>query len=136
MRVTLDSKQWDEPPPNCPRCIAYDLKEPMQQTFKAPGIIGSNRARAVALAEDIASNDYGVADINMARRQGDKAKFRLKDDNRKSGGGGWGSVNPEALESAIAMGRQTRLEHGSALDTIKNLPNYIENSKKLSIKVW
>jgi hypothetical protein len=132
MRVTLESSQWDAPPPECPQCAA----DPMQQEFKAPGIVGSHRARAVALAEDIAEKDYGVADISMTRRQGDKSKVRYKDDTRKAGASGWGGINPEALESAVALGRQTRMQHGSPLDIIKTMPDYIANSKKSSIKVW
>jgi hypothetical protein len=109
----------------------------MQQEFKAPGIVGSHRARAVALAEDIAANDYGVADINLSRREGIAPKVRYKDDNRGThSNSNWGGVNPEALESALALGRQTRREHGSSLDIIKTMPDYIANSKKLSIKVW
>jgi hypothetical protein len=133
MRVTLESSQWNDPAPECPRCAA----EPMQQEFKAPGIVGSHRARAVTLAEDIAANDYGVADISLSRREGTTPKVRYKDDNRGTKPqGNWGGINPEALESAIAMGRQTRKEHGSSLDIIKTMPDYIANSKKLSVKVW
>jgi hypothetical protein len=94
----------------------------------------------VALAEDIAAKDYGIADMQMQRKEGSTPKVRYKDDTRSkiSGGGssGWGGVNPEALEAAVAQGRSTRLQHGSALDTIKNMPDYIANSKKLSVKVW
>jgi hypothetical protein len=135
IKVTLRGDQWNDPAPDCPRCSAAD---PMQQEFKAPGIIGGNRARAVALAEDIATNDYGVADMQMQRQEGSTPKVRYKDDTRAktSGVSGWGGVNPEALEAAIAMGRATRLEHGSALDIIKTMPDYIANSKKLSVKVW
>lgn len=133
MRVTLESSQWDEPPPECPECAL----KPMAQEFVAPAIVGSNRARAVALAEDIAANDYGVADINLSRREGIAPKVRYKDDNRSTKPqGNWGGVNPEALESALAMGRQTRMQHGSSLDIIQTMPDYIANSKKLSVKVW
>jgi hypothetical protein len=132
MRVTLKREQWNDPPPGCPRCVA----EPMRQEFVAPGIIGGHRARAVALAEDIAANDYGVADMQMQRKEGSTPKVRYKDDNRSAGSSAWGGINPEALEAAVAQGRATRVQHGSALDTIKNMPDYIANSKKLSVKVW
>ena len=29
MRVTLSMEQADDPPPDCPRCNAYDLQHPM-----------------------------------------------------------------------------------------------------------
>lgn len=128
MKVTLRSDQWQEPPPACSNCAAQT-----NQQFTPPHIGGSHRARAVKLAEDIAANDYNVADMKLDG-QGGPNKVRYKDAN-PGAPSAWG-INPEALQVAAAAGRQTRLQHGSPLDIIKTMPDYIANSKKISTRVW
>lgn len=138
LEVTLRMDQADDPPPLCPRCVAWDGK--MQQEFKPPGIIGSNRYKATKLAEDIAANDYHVADMQGPQRAGDLRKVRYKDQpiaNTST----WG-VAQEALSSAISAGREVRLQHGSGLDVLQaNIksgaePDLIAISKRRSMKVW
>jgi len=41
-----------------------------------------------------------------------------------------------ALAQAVAVGRETRLRHGSGLDIIKTMPDLIELSKRRSMRVW
>lgn len=103
------------------------------QSFTPPNIGGSVRSKAVRVAEKIAEEDYGVSNFQLDG-QGGKNKVHYKDDNRGTGSH-WG-MNPEALQMAAMAGKQTRLEHGSGLDVIKTMPDYIANSKKLSAKIW
>lgn|SRR5215472_85833 len=142
--VTLDSAAWDEPPPTCPRCDARE----MQQEFKPVALGGSNRSRAVAIAQEIASQDYGVSDFNAVAREGEVPKVRYKDSSEipKSQWTGPSAtklqLGREALETAIALGRETRLKYGSGLDVLHSAlkagtqPDLIANSKKNAIKVW
>ena len=51
----------------------------MQQEFKPFAIGGSTVGKAVALAETIASEDYGVADMHHDTRHGGTPKVRYKD---------------------------------------------------------
>jgi hypothetical protein len=143
MDVVLDSSQWDEPPPECPRCNAYDLQEPMQQQFKPVAIGGSNRARAVSIAQDIAANDYKVADIQTYSDGVPKVRYKDESPRQKPAAWGAASVNANAtLETAIAIGRETRLKYGNGLDVLHSAlasgaqPDLIANSKKQSIKIW
>jgi hypothetical protein len=137
MEVVLSSDQWDCEPPECPACA----QRQMRQEFKPPAIVGSNRARAVAIAEDIAANDYNVADIKGATREGDVAKVRYKDQGNTLPSA-WSTQAAQMLESAIAVGRQTRLKHGNGLDVLQSAlksgaqPDLIEQSKKRAIKIW
>jgi hypothetical protein len=138
--VVLTMDQVDDPPPSCPEC---DRRE-MQQHFKAPGIVNSSpHARAQALAEDIAANDYHVSNIWRDRHEGEKPKVNykaMKDEHLPSQ---WNSINVAAeLKTAIANGRETRLKYGSGLDVLQaNLksgaqPDLIEASKRRSPKIW
>ena len=136
IEVTLSMDQADDPAPYCPYCTGH----PMNQEFKPPGIIGSNRYKATKLAEDIAANDYHVADMQGPQRAGDLRKVRYKDQpiaNTST----WG-VAQEALSSAISAGREVRLQHGSGLDVLQaNIksgaePDLIAISKRRSMKVW
>jgi hypothetical protein len=111
----------------------------MQQEFKPVAIGGSDRARAVKLAETIAEQDYGVADMFVKGRQGERNKVRYKDQKV----GNWGQVNGaaisnEMLNQAIAIGRQTRLANGGVdgIDTIKAGPDLIKISKERCMKIW
>lgn len=144
MEVTLTADEWDAPPPDCPRC-----SNETHQEFKPVAIGGSNFARAARLAEDIASNDYQVADMQVtAKGQGDTPKVRYKDARPEGiapsvwGQGDGRGFNQEFLESAAAIGRQARLANGgSGLDVLHaNLrsgaePDLIELSKRRSIRV-
>lgn len=134
MEVELRAEQWDAPPPDCPMCA-----QQTHQEFVPPAIGGSHRARATKLAETIAAEDYGVADMQRDNREGGRPKVRFKDDNRPPST--WGAQQA-ALEQAIALGRENRLKYGSGLEILqKNLrdgtqPDLIELSKRRSAKVW
>jgi hypothetical protein len=133
MEVTLRADQWDQAPPNCPRCTAWDFEHQMKQEFKPLHIGGSHRARAVKLAEQIAERDYNVADMNVEGHEGVRNKVRYKDTNPDSASN-WGAAGA-AMEQAVAIGRQTRLQHGSSLDIIKEMPDLIKLSKERSFPV-
>lgn len=148
MKVTLTAEQWDVPAPNCPRCNAWDLSNPMQQEFKPVAIGGSTYAKARAVAEDIAAKDYGVADLQWRkdREVSQATPHRLRDETPQTiaaaTGSQWG-VTGEALQQAVALGRETRLKHGgSGLDMLQRAlkdgtqPDLIEASKRRAIKVW
>lgn len=148
MTVTLTLEQWDAPAPNCPRCTAWDLNEPMRQEFKPVAIAGSNAARARSIAEDIAEKDYGVANMQWRkdREVAQATPHRLKDETPQSvaqaTGSNWG-VTGEALSQAVALGREVRLKHGgSGLDMLQRAlkdgsqPDLIEASKRRAMKIW
>jgi putative FmdB family regulatory protein len=139
VEVTLSMEQWDEPPPECPACAA----RAMQQQFRPVAITGSPSARAHALAEDIAANDYHVANMGDARKEGDVPKVRYKDQSPSSlPSSTWSGVPQATLEQAIASGRHTRLNFGSGLDILQNNiktgaePDLIANSKRRAMRVW
>ena len=153
--VVLAMDQVDEPPPDCPKCAAWDLRTQTQQQFKAPGIINSSpRSRANAVVEDIMANDYHVADVQRDRHEGATPKVRYvpKDidgnkiaDNRPRTSGppaNWNAIPQGALSEAIAFGKQTRKQHGTGLDVLQsNLKSgaqadLIEVSKRRSAKIW
>lgn len=145
IEVVLSAEQWDDPPPSCPACDARE----MGQEFKPVAIGGSHRARAVAIAEDIASNDYKVADFTAFGKEGHRAKVRYNDDTGNVQTGKWTGPNAremqmsqEAIQTAIALGRGTRLKYGNGLDILRHTlasgdqPDLIEVSKRRSAKVW
>lgn len=143
MEVELPGDRWNAPPPDCPRCNAYDLREPMQQEFKPFAIAGSHYAKASAMAEDIITNDYHAADFQRDHREGSTPTVRYKDEKIDLPKAAWGTgMGREALESALSIGRRTRLEFGSGLDILQqNLksgvqPDLIEVSKKRSARIW
>lgn len=136
LKVTLTAEQWNDPAPDCPQCLSYEPKAPMQQEFVPLNIGGSHRARAVKIAEDIAANDYGVADIHAEGRQGGTPKVRYKDQSSSTASTSWMRPNAEMLEGVTALGKQMRIQHGSGLDVIKTMPDMIANSKRISAKVW
>lgn len=137
LRVTLSADQVDAPPPECPRCAAWD----MQQEFRAPAIVGSSSSRAHAIAEDIAAKDYNVADMNGGRHEGEPTKVRYRDQPTVAQASSWGQAS-ETLQAAISAGRQNRLRYGSGLDVLHSAlkdgsqPDLIELSKQRSIRVF
>ena len=135
MEVRLTAEQWDDPDPVCPKCAGAT-----EQEFKPTAITGSPRARAVAIAEDIAEKDYGVADMKVEGREGEKPKVRYKE-NQTFAPSTWGT-DRAAIDRALTAGRQTRLQFGNGLDVLQaNLksgaqPDLIAASKKRAMKVW
>jgi putative FmdB family regulatory protein len=145
IEVVLSAEQWDDPPPSCPACDARE----MGQEFKPIAIGGSHSARAHAIAADIISNDYKVADFQAFGKEGLPAKVRYKDDTGNVQTGKWTGPNArelqmsqEAIQTAIALGRDTRQKYGNGLDILKHTlasgdqPDLIEVSKRRSAKVW
>jgi hypothetical protein len=119
----------------------------MGQIFKPPAIVGSHGARARALAEQIAAEDYGVSNMQPGSREGDRTKVTYKDDSGNVAKANWATpgamqAGRQVLEAAVALGRETRLKYGSGLDVLQNtlktgeLPDLIENSKRLSHRIW
>ena len=142
--ITLEMSEADAPPPSCPACDMRDT----QQVFKAPGIVNSSpNARANAVVEDIRANDYHVADLQRDHRhESTPTRVRYKDSTASelpsSWGTGLGISAGDAMATALAVGRQNRLEFGSGLEVLQaNLrngtqPDLIEQSKKRSAKLW
>lgn len=136
--VELPAEHWDAAPPSCPACDARELK----QEFRPIAIGGSVSARANKITEDILEKDYHVSDIQRDRHEGATPKVNFKDQTATVAPSNWTAVGREALEMAIANGRQTRLEFGSGLDVLQsNLksgaqPDLIEVSKRRSARVW
>lgn len=135
MTVELRSDQWDAEPPECPRCASATYQE-----FAPPAIGGSVRGRATKLAEDIAANDYGVADFKAEGRPEGRAQVRYQGGSQEPASS-WG-IHSEALATAVSLGRDTRLKYGSGLDVLQTSlkngtqPDLIEASKRRSIRVW
>ena len=136
LEVTLASEDWDAEPPDCPQCAGRE----MRQEFKPPAIVGSPRARATALVEDIAANDYHVADMKRDKHAATPT-VRYKDEISSPSASTW-QANTEVLQQAMMTGRAMRLKHGTGLDVLQaNLksgvePDLIELSKKRAMKVW
>jgi hypothetical protein len=72
----------DEPPPDCPGCVAKaavpppaaaDASAPKQRPRHVPGgfSIGGNASKAGDIAQDILEKDYGMTDIRDRQREGD-----------------------------------------------------------------
>lgn len=137
MEAVLSSLDWDAEPPECPACQG----RAMRQEFKPVAIGGSAMSRAVALAEDIAEKDYNVADMK-SRGEGERAKVRYKDSTVSDLPASTWTNATATIEQAIAIGRQTRIQHGSGLDVLHSAlksgaqPDLIEQSKRRAIKVW
>ena len=138
LEVTLTARQWKRAPPECPVCA----RSAMQQEFKPVAINGSHAAKASAIAEDILANDYQVADMDdEGRRYGQTPKVRYKDQTANLPTANW-SAAPAILQQGIAIGRQTRMEHGSGLDVLQhNIKTGVErdliaDSKRRAMKVW
>jgi len=111
----------------------------MQQEYKPVALGGSNRSKATALAEDIAAQDYNVADISLDGKGG-RNKVRYKD-QAEATKSVWTAAQ-DAIQGAISAGRESRLKYGSGLDILqKSLkdgtqPDLIELSKKRSMRIW
>lgn len=138
MELTLSSEQWDDPAPECPVCA----RQQMQQEFRPVAIGGSNIGKAHAIAEDIAANDYHVADMQREHRPEGTPKVRYKDAaSTPAQAGTWGAAS-EAMNMAVAAGRETRLKHGNGLDVLQQAlksgaqPDLIENSKRRGIRIY
>jgi hypothetical protein len=125
--------------PECPHCI-----NSMQREYKPVAIGGSTVGKAVALAETIASEDYHVADINHDTRRGGTPKVRYRDQSPASFTPSTWGTSGNMMDTAIAIGRQTRMENGgqSGLDVLQQAlktgaqPDLIEASKRRAMKVW
>jgi len=142
VEVTLTMEQVDDPPPECPHCSAAA----MHQEFKPVAIGGSVVGKAVRLAETIAAEDYGVADMQHDTRVGGTPKVRYKDQGnsmQQAQISSWG-VPGSTLETAMALGRQARMASGgySGVDTLQRMlkdgtqPDLIEASKRRAMRVW
>lgn len=138
MTVTLSAEQWDKPAPNCPICSTQSLVQDFQPV---PTIGGSARSKAEKLTEDILEKDYHVGDIQRDRQQESTPKVRYKDQPLPADASRWVGSR-EALEGAVAAGRQSRLKYGSGLDVLQqNLktgaqPDLIEISKRRAMRVY
>jgi hypothetical protein len=115
----------------------------MQQEFKPIAIGGSTVGKAVKLAETIAAEDYGVADMQHDTRRGGVPKVRYKDQGTPAQASTWGAAGA-MMDKAVAIGRQTRMENGglSGVDTLQRMlksgeqPDLIEASKRRAMKIW
>ena len=130
IEVTLRMDQWEAPPPECPYCAQSE----MRQEFKPVAIGGSTTARAHKLAETIAAEDYGVADMQPSGKEGVRAKVRYKDHSGDLGRSTWGSTE-EVMNLAMASGRALRQGgHGTGMDILQGAlktgaqPDLIKNS--------
>lgn len=136
MEVMLAAEEWDAEPPPCPACEA----RAMRQEFRPVAIGGSAVSRAAALAADIAEKDYHVADMS-SRGDGEPMKVRYKDTTSQVLPSSWAG-GTDVMEQAIAIGRQTRVNHGNGLDVLQHAlktgaqPDLIELSKRRAIRVW
>lgn len=141
LEVTLTMEQADDPPPECPACAAQTRQE-----FRPVAIGGSHIGRATKLAETIAHEDYGVADLQVDGREGSVPKVRYRDQGtamQQAQISSWGATG-EMLQTAMNIGRQTRMESGgySGVDMLQSMlksgeqPDLIEISKRRAMKVW
>lgn len=144
LEVTLSADEWDAPPPECPACAQRDAK-PMQQEFKPVAIGGSHRARAVALAEKIAAEDYHVADMQVEGKEGGRPKVRYKDISPTVMPSSWGQTAAGItvdMATAMANGREIRQKHGDGLDVLQSAlksgaqPDLIEVSKRNMARIY
>jgi hypothetical protein len=135
MEVELRTDQWDQEPPECPRC-----SEQTHQEFAPVAITGSNVRRATDIAYNIAERDYGVAD--MTPNKGGPPTVRYKDAQVNQSTASTWSANQAALEQAVVLGRENRLRYGSGLEALQtslrngSQPDLIEMSKRRSIRGW
>ena len=140
LEVELRADQWDQPPPDCQRCMDVIGAPQMEQQFKPPAIGGSVSARAHKVAEDIMANDYNVADYKPDNREGGTGKVRYRD-APVSAPSTWSAPNAN-LAQAVALGRQNRLRYGNGLDVLHETlksgdqPDLIALSKARSMRVW
>jgi hypothetical protein len=113
----------------------------MAQDFKPVAIGGSARSKAEKITEDILEKDYHVSDIKRDERREATPQVRYKDQAPPPNASHWVGSR-EALEGAVAAGRQSRLRYGSGLDVLQsNLksgeqPDLIEISKRRAMRVY
>lgn len=115
----------------------------MQQEFKPVAIGGSLTGKANAIVEQIAAEDYGVADMQRDNRYGATPKHRYKDQGTPAQASTWGATGG-MLEQAVQLGRQTRLQSGglSGVDILQKAlktgdqVDLIEASKRRAIRVY
>jgi putative FmdB family regulatory protein len=141
VEVTLTMEQVDDPPPTCPYC-----SQQTRQEFKPIAIGGSTVGKAVKLAETIAAEDYGVANMQHDTRRGGTPKVRYKDqgnDMQQAQASSWGTSGA-MMQVAMDAGRAARMSNGgfSGVDTLQKMlkdgtqPDLIEVSKRRSMRVW
>jgi hypothetical protein len=132
--AALTSDQWNQEPPDCDYCAGT----PMVQEFKPPAIGGSVTARAHALAEEIARDDYHVGDMPTSASRG---KVRYQDASDSIPPSTWATAGGQFAQ-AIALGRETRIKHGNGLDVLEGAlksgaqRDLIADSRRRSMKVW
>lgn len=137
LEVILSIEDWDSPAPDCPACARRSI----QQEFRPIAIGGSNAGKAAALAEQIAREDYGVADYKSDGRPGGRGKARYRDQTPATAQA-WGAAQG-VLNTAIALGRETRIKYGGdGLDMLQrglkdgSQPDLIEVSKRRSMRLF
>ena len=135
MDVQLTSDQVDDPPPACPMCA-----QRTNQEFRPVAIGGSAGSRAAKIAETIAEQDYGVSNMKLDG-QGGRNKITYAGTNPGQAST-WGAAQG-ALQTALAVGRQTRMENGgTGIDILQRSlkdgtqADLIEISKRRSARIW
>lgn len=134
LEIMLQADEWDAEPPECPRCAAAT-----QQVFK-PFAIGSLRSKAVKIAEKIATEDYGLTDMNPTGRPGEPA-VKAPSSSWINAQQGLQGIVPNAGRAA-EVSTDLRGEGFAPIRELKQgirsgaLPDVIANSRKQSIKVW
>ena len=74
-------------------------------------------------------------------REGGKPRVRYKDQTSTQLASTWGSASA-MMSTALALGRQTRINHGSGLDVLQHAlktgaqPDLIEASKRRALRVF
>jgi putative FmdB family regulatory protein len=140
MDITLRLEDWETPAPDCPVCA----KKEMVRDFKPFAIGGSPTYKAAKMAERIAEEDYGVADMKLDGKGG-KNKIRYKDQGNPLQSSSWGSASASRamIEQAIAIGKSTKAQTGGldGLDILKrNIRSGVETdilaaSRQRSLRV-
>lgn len=153
LEVTLAADDWDAPAPVCPACEA----RAMNQEFAPPRINGSPYARANAIAEKIAAEDYHVENMNLDQYRGGPRreatpKVAYKDlmegvpkrqgrDWVNNSQSTWGASG-EAMMLAQANGRRMRRQFGDGLDVLKSVldtgaqPDLLAASKRRAMRIY
>ena len=137
LEVELRSDQWQEGPPDCPQCAST----PTVQVFHPPAIVGGHSARAHAIAETIAAEDYNVADLRSPSRSGPSVRYKDAPAADILPPSSWTAGHPQ-MAQALALGRETRLRHGNGLDVLQGAlksgaqRDLIADSRQRSMKVW
>lgn len=136
IEVEIDSSEWDSfEAPACPRCA-----QATAQQFRPLAIVGSNHRRAVDIAQTIAHEDYGAADIGRVYSDAPPEVRYRRSEPVDLPAGNW---NPALLAGAIASGRADRIANGpNGVEILQaglssgKIPDLIEASKQRSGKVW